>query len=597
MSHLADKPQPRGMLALLRRVPSVGVLVALILAAGVAEGFGLYLLVPVVFTLTNSNSGTELPMPFRLLPEALARIGLTPGFVPLLSLTVLTMLAAFALIYFQDRFAARSRYRFLRQIRDQVGDAIFQTRWERLSRLSTGDVVNQVLIEADRGVEAHYSLIQMAATLMQVAIYTAFAMLLSWKMSLVAIVTITASAFSGRRLIRRTKRLGQHVTQINDRYSSQLVDYLKAAKLLKASGAEDNVRVRLAGTNYSSAETLRAIVVNQATMRFELQALVSIAVVMILYLGVEVLNLEVSILLMFLYIVMRIAPKFSSFQSQYHNYSAFRPAMEKVECQIEESRAAADDLNPGGMPFGGIDDAIEFVAVRYHHPNSDHYVLKSIDLRIPVGKMVALVGPSGGGKSTALDLLIGLIAPTSGLVRIDGYDLRAFDQRSYRCHVGFVPQESSLFSGSIRDNLTLFEVVDEARLWRALELAQIADFVRAQPAGLDGDVGEAGMRLSGGQRQRLSIARALVREPALVILDEATSALDSESELCFQQAIEQVAGLFTMVVVAHRLSTVCKADWIYVMRDGQIAEQGDYATLAAADGAFAAMLQAQDLSR
>lgn len=575
-------------------MPDIGILFTLILAAGFAEGLGLSLLVPVVFTLTG-NGVAELPMLFRFLPEALARIGLPLGFAPLLGLTLSAMLAAFALIYLQDRFAARSRYRFLRQVRGHISDAVFQARWERLSSLSTGDVVNQVLSESDRGVEAHYALIQMAVTLMQVVIYVGFAMLLSWKMSLVAIVMILGSAFSGRRLIQNTKRLGQRVTQINDCYSSRLVDYLKAAKLLKASGAEDNVRLRLADSNYSSAETVRAIVVSQATMRFELQALVSIAVVIILYLAVEVLNLEASILLMFIYAVMRIVPKFSAFQTQYHTFSAFRPAMEKVDRQIEESRAAVDNPNPGGVPFAGIGDAIEFSGVRYRHPNSDRDVLKGIDLRIPVGRMVALVGPSGGGKSTALDLLIGLILPTFGQVRVDGLDLRDFDQRSYRRQVGFVPQESSLFSGTVRENLTLFDTVDEERLWRALELAQIADFVRSQTYGLDSGVGESGVRLSGGQRQRLSIARALVREPALVILDEATSALDSESELCFQQAIEEVAGLFTMVVVAHRLSTVRKADWIYVVRDGQIAEQGDYATLAAAGGAFAAMLQAQEV--
>jgi ABC-type multidrug transport system fused ATPase/permease subunit len=596
MSQFFDKQRPTGSnaLALLRRVPDFGLLLVLILVAGVAEGFGLTLLIPVVFSLTN-NGGGELPTPFNLLPEVLVQIGLPAGFLPILSLTLITMLISFTMIHFQERFAARSRYIFLRQIRDHIGEAVFRTRWERFSGLSTGDVVNQVLVEAERGVEAHYSLIQMVATLMQLTVYLVFALLLSWEMSLVAMLIISGSVISGRRLIRRTKQLGQRATLLNDRYSSQLVDYLKAGKLLKISGAEDNVRVRLADSNYLSTETQRSIIVSQATMRFELQAMVSIAVVMILYLSVEVLGIEVSVLLVFMYIVMRLAPRFSSFQTHYHIFSAFGPAIDKVNGQIEDSRAAAEDLNPGGVPFVCIHDAIEFVGVRYCYPNSDRDVLKGIDMRIPAGKMVALVGPSGGGKSTALDLLIGLNIPTSGHVTVDGWDLRTVDQRSYRRHVGFVPQESSLFSGTIRENLTLFEAVDEARLWRALELAQIAEFVRSQSSGLDSAVGEAGIKLSGGQRQRLSIARALVREPALVILDEATSALDSESELRFQQAIEQVAGLFTMVVVAHRLSTVRKADWIYVMRDGQVAEQGDYATLAANGGAFAAMLNAQEL--
>lgn len=597
MSHLADKLLPKGIhpLLLLRRVPNVGLLIVLILVVGVAEGFGLTLLIPVVFSLTNNN-GAELPTPFNLVLEVLARIGLPAGSLSMLSLALFTILTSFAMIYFQERIAARSRYLFLRQVRNHISEAVLQTRWERSSSLSTGDVVNQILIEAERGVEAHYSLIQMATTLMQLTVYAAFALLMSWEMCLLAVIVVSVSVLSGRRRIRRTKQLGQRLTKFNDRYSTQLVDYLKAGRLFKVSGAGDNVRAKLADSNYLCTETQRMIVVGQASMRFELQALISIVIVMILYLSVEILGLEISVLLVLMYLIMRTAPKFSSLQTHYHIFTAFRPAMDKVDCQIEESRAAAEDLNPGGVPFAGIKDAIEFRDVRYRHPGSDLDVLKGVDLRISAGKMVALVGPSGGGKSTALDLLTGLIAPTSGMVVVDGCDLRTLDQRSYRRHVGFVPQDSSLFSGTIRENLTLFDAVDEARLWRALELAQIADFVHAQPAGLDSGVGEAGVRLSGGQRQRLSIARALAREPALMILDEATSALDSESELRFQQAIEQVAGLFTMVVVAHRLSTVRKADWIYVLRDGQITEQGDYTTLAEASGAFAAMLQAQELA-
>lgn len=577
-------------------MPHVGALIALILAAGVAEGFGLSLLVPVVFTLSNS-SGTELPTLFRWLPEALILVGLTPSFSTLLVLTLLSMLTAFALIHFQDRFAARSRYEFLKKLRNDASDAVFQSRWEHLSRLSTGDIANQILKESDGGVEAHYSLIQMVAIVVQLIVYTAFALMLSWEMLVLAILTILCSAISGRRLIRQTKRLGQRLTQINNQYSSQLIDYLKTAKWFKANALEDKVREGLAHTNNSSVEILRAIVVSQATLRFELQSLVSIVVVVILYLAVEVLRLEVSILLVLMYIIMRIVPKFSALLTSYHIYSTYYPAVEKVDRLIAGSRAAVDDLNPGGVSFSGIDDAIEFVAVRYRYPNSDIDVLKGINLHIPAGKMVALVGPSGSGKSTSLDLLIGLVVPTSGSVRINGRALCDFDQRSYRRRLGFVPQESTLSSGTIRDNLTLFDHVDEVRLWQALELAQIADFVRAHPEGLDRQIGETGWMLSGGQRQRLSIARALVSNPALVILDEATSALDSESELQFQKAIDQVAGLFTMVVVAHRLSTVRKADWIYVVRDGQIAEQGDYATLAAAGGAFAAMLQAQELAQ
>jgi ABC-type multidrug transport system fused ATPase/permease subunit len=192
-----------------------------------------------------------------------------------------------------------------------------------------------------------------------------------------------------------------------------------------------------------------------------------------------------------------------------------------------------------------------------------------------------------------LDLIIGLIDPVKGRLLVDGVDLAKLDRHAYRRKIGFVSQDSIFFTGSIRDNLCLEGESDETHIWDSLKIAQIEEFVKNLPDGLDTEIGEAGVKLSGGQRQRLSIARALIRRPSILILDEATSALDSESEASFQKAIEAVSHKYTIIIVAHRLSTVRKADCIYVLEEGHLVQSGDYNTLKKSDGVFSKLIQTQ----
>ena len=209
--------------------------------------------------------------------------------------------------------------------------------------------------------------------------------------------------------------------------------------------------------------------------------------------------------------------------------------------------------------------------------------------------MTALVGESGSGKSTVTDLVLGLQIPEQGQMLIDGVPLSEWKQNSFRERIGYVPQDPQLFHSSIRENLLWsFDGASENDLWNALKLANAEVFVKDLPQGIDTVVGDRGIRLSGGQRQRIALARALLRKPELLILDEATSALDSESESLIQQSIEKVAHNTTILVVAHRLSTIAKANQVYVLHHGQINEEGSFTALSVKSGGrLNAMLEAQ----
>ena len=247
------------------------------------------------------------------------------------------------------------------------------------------------------------------------------------------------------------------------------------------------------------------------------------------------------------------------------------------------------ERNAGKTSVAAVSGDLQFEGVRFTYPDVDEPAVADFTLHVPAGRTIALVGPSGSGKSTVLNLVIGFLQPTAGRVLLDGQDMAGLDLRQYRRWLAVVPQESILFEGSVRDNVTYGnQDLDDDAVRSALRDANALEFVEAM-GGLDAVIGERGARLSGGQRQRLAIARALVRDPRVLVLDEATSALDTTSERLVQDALARLMAGRTTFVVAHRLSTIRSADLIAVMRDGRIVELGSHPELVAAGGTYAEM--------
>jgi ATP-binding cassette subfamily C protein len=263
------------------------------------------------------------------------------------------------------------------------------------------------------------------------------------------------------------------------------------------------------------------------------------------------------------------------------------PAFQKVKEMEEECNAARENLPETEAGRIELKRGVEFRNVSFHY-DSDRagYAVKDVDFVLPAGTTTAFVGVSGAGKSTLVDLLIGLLTPQKGAVLIDGAPLSE-NLRSWRNSIGYVPQDALLFNASIRKNLLwICPEASEEEMWEALRLAAVDSFVGSLPGGLDTVVGDRGVRLSGGERQRIVLARALLRKPSVLILDEATSSLDSENEKRIQQAVENLQGQMTIVVIAHRISTIRNADRIIVLEQGQIAETGDYVSLIKKGGRF-----------
>ena len=252
------------------------------------------------------------------------------------------------------------------------------------------------------------------------------------------------------------------------------------------------------------------------------------------------------------------------------------------------------ECNDGKEALDRVEGEFDFKNVRFAYNNTDKPVLHELNLHVDKGQTIALVGESGAGKSTILNLVIGFNFATDGAVTIDGHDMRDIDLRTYRKHLAVVPQTSILFSGTIRDNITYgIDDVDEDTLNKVVDAANLRDLIDSLPNGLDTVVGEHGGKLSGGQRQRVSIARALMRNPKVIVLDEATSALDSISEKLIQEALNNLTKDRTTFIVAHRLSTIKGADRIAVIADGHCVEYGTYDELMELKGEFYQMKSIQ----
>ena len=486
-----------------------------------------------------------------------------------------------------------TRFDVMASLVTRLFNSFLNARWQFFTEANRGTMLNAMGRESDIASNSFRSLGIMFSSSIRALFYFAIPIYISWKIAMIAMGAGMVLAAPLLLFGKLNYRYGKEETKSANMIMQVAQEHLAAAKVVIGYG---NQQKSIGELRHAFDVRRKASIKSHAIIIAIPRVFEPIgwgAMIVTVFLAHEYFAVAVAELAIIVYAMIRSVPLIGSVIAESSTIRSFTPSYEQIDGLT--SIAMRQAQRTGSMNFRRVEKVIELRNVGFSYNHSKR-VLSNVDIGIMKDKMTAIVGESGAGKTTVIDLIMGLYEPVEGIVSIDGIPLLEYDITSFRKRLGYVPQDNVLFNTSVRRNLLWSnESASETEIVEACKLANAHDFIVDMEEGYDTVVGEEGVRLSGGQRQRIALARALLRKPELLILDEATSSLDSQSEMVIQQAIEKIARRTTIVVIAHRLSTITGADLIYVLESGRVVEQGVYDELIGMRGKFFRMVQMQEL--
>ncbi|MFP4221010.1 MAG: ATP-binding cassette domain-containing protein [Phormidium sp.] len=459
------------------------------------------------------------------------------------------------------------------------------------------EVVNKMNSEMGRTSAAIRSFSQLIIAVVTMIFFVAILTSISWQLTLASVIVLGFVALINQIFIKRAKKFGQDLTRDARALTNKLFETLNGINLIKTVATEDLEASRLKHLIYARERSEFKSQANSAVIGpiNETAGIVSLLLIVLAarYLFIEQIEALSAVILTYLLLLFRLLPVVGTVNNIRSGLSNKSASILVVSDYLDRDNKPF--MKNGSIPFEKLQNGIRFESVDFKYSSgSQELALKDINLWIPRGKTIALVGSSGAGKSTLADLIPRFYDPYKGCIKFDDEDLRNYDMKTIRRRMGIVSQDTFLFNNSVLYNLTYgCDWAGEAEAIEAAKRANAYEFIMNLPQGFETAIGDRGVMLSGGQRQRLAIARAIIRDPEVLILDEATSALDTLSERLVQEAIEQLCHDRTTIVIAHRLSTIRNADQIVVMERGRVVEVGSHASLLEHDSYYATLYQAQ----
>jgi ABC-type multidrug transport system fused ATPase/permease subunit len=483
------------------------------------------------------------------------------------------------------------KYNVTRGLFDDTIDTFFKAKWGFFSTSENGALLNSLNKELAVIGDTLGHLATLLAQIIQLIIFLAVPIYLNAQLTFTILIFSIFVGLPFLLLNKTSYKLGKKNTETGNNAMAVLNELLQSSRLILGFGKQLNSRQRyLDAFNKHVKVTLLSQTLSTAIPKF-FQPLAMMSV--IIAIGFEIkTNTSISEITAIMWSFLAALPILAAILQGNISINNFIPSYEHLI--FLKNKAHFYREIEGDKIFYNLKNKIEFKDVTFVYPGRQR-TLNNLNLVFKQGEMTALLGESGSGKSTITDLLLGLQIPDNGKVLIDGISLNEYKQNSFRQRIGYVPQDSFLFHCSVRDNLLWSqEKVTETEIWDVLKLANADKFIKDLPEGLDTLVGDRGVRLSGGQKQRIALARALIRKPELLILDEATSALDSESEKLIQISIDNISKQTTILIIAHRLSTIIKAKQVYILRNGEVIEEGSFEDLSKKqDGILTKMIKSQ----
>ncbi len=563
--------------------------------------FSFALIVPILEILFKTKSVTYTYLPFSWNFDVIKNNAYcwVANYIEVHGALSTLMLLAFFLVfttflktgvaYLASYFIIPLRTGLVRDMRNQLYEKVVDLNLGFFSRQKKGDIMARMMGDVNEVEASIMSSIELLSkNPIMIVIYLCILLLLSWKLTLFVLAVLPFAGFVMGRVGKSLKRQSKTAQEQSGQLLSQIEETLGGLRVIKAFNAEKSVGKNFHHLNDNLRRTTTKV--NRRYMlahpMSEFLGTATIAVVLF-FGGMLILNdnssLSAAEFIYYLVIFYSIINPAKELSKAMYSIQKGKASLDRIDMVLTAVNPLKEVKNPvAPKPF---ENKIEYKNVSFKY--EDNWVLRNIDLTIEKGKMVALVGQSGSGKSTMVDLLPRFYDVNEGEITIDGVNVKNMTLHDLRSYMGNVNQEAILFNDTVFNNITFgVENATEEQVIEAAKIANAHEFIVAMEDGYQTNIGDRGGRLSGGQRQRLSIARAILKNPPILILDEATSALDTESEKLVQEALENLMKSRTTIVIAHRLSTIKNADEICVLHEGEIVERGTHDELLKKDGLY-----------
>ena len=562
---------------------------ALIVLASALEGVTIGLLLPIV---AGSDSNAPLQ---RLFTTIFDSIGIEYTVPFALGAMMALYALRTALVVVQEVYVARVIADLMVGIKSRVFDGLLRSDYQYFTKRGVGYFNNAVTVEFTNLTNAFDYCAQTMVAAAFTLTYVVLALVISPALSLAIIIFGVPGYFILRAAFRVVQRISVRNTANNSLLQSHLIQTLAGFKYFKATGATRGMSGAVSSAIGEQGRLLYAQRRLRSLVKNGLDLVTVILIVTLLLYYVEVVG-TAFVEMVFVLVILRRTVQFAqNAQRAYQNFLDFSGSVRLFGSLTDELSENEEALDANGAD-PDFDLPIRLDNVSFGYVGAPP-ILENISLMIAPRSKVAFVGASGSGKTTLVTLLTGILRPTSGTVSIGGIPYEMVDQQKLRAGIGYVTQESVIFNDTVRNNVSLWDEDNSSseRVKAAIKMAHIGEFVEELPDGYGAILGDNGMKLSGGQRQRVAIAREVYKNPRVLILDEGTSALDTSSERIIQENTDALRNDTTLILIAHRLSTVRNSDMIFVLEDGRIVEQGTYDYLYTAKGRFAEMVDQQVL--
>ncbi len=555
--------------------------------SSVLEGVGLSMLVPLLAQLGVDSSSTISEGGKQDVVGSILSVLHVPNELgPLMTVLVCILLLQVASTFLLRFLEAYSTTQYTAKWQERLFASVINANWPYLQASRPEVQVNQIVSESSRNSAALSLLLQMMNSCFYIFVYSVIACFTAWQV-VVGLVVAGVSIFVITRPISDiSRKTSAEVTTVSEGLYGCVQDFLQNAKLVKATATE----VTALGDVNRAIGRYRQIFLRAGVIPALMQAIyMGFGYVLLaagVWFGIARAEIPVSAVVVTIYIFLRLYTQLSNFQQLRQSYLLSASALTNCKNELEKAEAAAEHQPVIERPWassGAAEVELNNVSVFY----DETIALDKVSMAIPAGSVVGLAGPSGAGKSTLVDLIVGLAMPTSGELSVEGQLIQSIPMGSWRRHIGYVSQETLIIKGTVASNIAWGDVsANREDIENAAKMANAHEFIMGMPDGYDTVIGGRAIRMSGGQRQRIGLARALIGAKKLLILDEATSALDAESESKLLQAVDELRGGISIIMIAHRLSTLKHVDKIYVLDEGRVIESGTLQDLISSNGMF-----------